>query len=471
MGRCVIPMPSMNTAQILGRLAALFLLVLGLNGQLLAQSQPVSALPSFQALVDATEPNQELVPPPGTYAGPVTITRPISIDGRNQVTIDADGKGSVIFLKTNGASIKNLHLTNSGNSHNDIDSGVQVRGDYNVIKDNRIDNTLFGVDLQQSSNNIVKGNHISSKAVELGVRGDAIRLWYSYHNKVTDNIIRNSRDMVVWYSKDNLIARNDARNGRYSLHFMYSHYNEVVDNYYENNSVGIFLMYSNGMHIKNNYIAHAIGPTGVGIGFKETSGVLISGNQILYCALGLYLDVSPEDPENPNQIHNNLIAYSSVGVNFLNDWEGNLLRNNRFIGNITQVTVSGGGKTANRNLWEGNFWDDYQGFDQDGDGIGDTPYELYSYADRLWMDVPAVQFFKGSPVLEVLDFLERLAPFSEPNMLVRDKKPRMGREFAAFKDESKTSPNADDEDDKAAAPTGASDGYDALKALQQSLGQ
>lgn len=450
----------------LGRWLTLALLALGLDAPALAQ-----ALPSFQALVDATEPNQELVAPPGTYAGPVTITKPISIDGKNQVTIDGGGKGSVIFLQTNGATLKNLHLTNSGNSHNDIDSGVQVRGDFNVIKDNRIDNSLFGVDLQQSSNNIVRGNRISSKDVELGVRGDAIRLWYSYNNKVTDNIIRDSRDMVVWYSKDNLIARNDARNGRYSLHFMYSHYNEVIDNYYENNSVGIFLMYSNGMHIKNNYIAHAIGPTGVGIGFKETSDVVISGNQILYCALGLYLDVSPQDPDATNRIHDNLIAYSNVGVNFLNDWKGNLLRNNRFKGNITQVTVSGSGKTANRNLWEGNFWDDYQGFDLDGDGIGDTPYELYSYADRLWMDVPPAQFFKGSPVLEVLDFLERLAPFSEPNMLVRDKKPRMGIHWVAAKteDQDAADESATDEESPSATPGG--DGFDALKALQQSLGQ
>ena len=39
---------------------------------------------------------------------------------------------------------------------------------------------------------------------------------------------------------------------------------------------------------------------------------------------------------------------------------------------------------------------------------GDTPHELYAYADRLWQDQPYAQFFKGSPLLEVLDFLERL---------------------------------------------------------------
>ena len=421
--------------------------------------------PSFQELVDATEPGGILVPPPGVYAGPVIITDPITIDGRGKVTVDAGGKGSVVSLETDGATIKNMRLTNSGESHNDLDSGVLVKGNFNVIKDNVIDNCLFGVDLSQSENNIVRGNRISSKDVELGVRGDAIRLWYSFNNKITDNVIRDSRDTVVWYSRDNLIARNDARGGRYSLHFMYSQYNEVVDNHYEDNAVGIFLMYSDGVVVRNNYIAHATGATGMGIGFKETSDVDVSANQVLYCATGLYLDVSPYQPDTTNIIHDNLIAYSGIGVLFLNDWKGNDFKGNRFKGNITQVAVSGA-RTAKRNLWQGNFWDDYQGFDQDLDGIGDGFYEYYNYADRIWMDVPAARFFKASPVLEVLDFLERLAPFTDPEMVLRDDKPWMTAALAIEDAEARAKSEA--------SPAGAreeSGGFDALKALRDSIGR
>ncbi|WP_428610499.1 nitrous oxide reductase family maturation protein NosD [Sedimenticola sp.] len=383
--------------------------------------------PSFQALVDAASENSTLTPPPGTYAGPVTIDKSLVIDGQGKVVIDGGGKGSVIYLDSDGVTLRGLRLTNSGDSHNDIDSGIQVRGNFNVIKDNVIDNTLFGIDLGQAENNIIRRNRISSKPVDIGIRGDSIRLWYSFNNKITDNIIRDSRDMVVWYSKDNLIARNDSRGGRYSLHFMYAQHNEVVDNHYEDNQVGIFLMYSDSVTIKHNYIAHAIGPTGLGVGFKETSDVDVIDNQILYCATGIYLDVSPYDPEATNRITGNLIAFSGIGVQFLNDWKGNILKHNRFKGNITQVTV-GGGKTAKRNVWDSNYWDDYEGFDRDLDGVGDRPYELYGYADRIWMDVPYAQFFKGSPVLEVLDFLERLAPFTDPDMLLRDEKPLMSAE-------------------------------------------
>ncbi len=381
-------------------------------------------LPPLQPLVDAASKGDTVIPPPGIYAGPVIIDEGITLDGQNKVTIDGGGKGSVIYLDTDGASIRNLRLINSGESHNDIDSAIQVRGNFNVIKDNVIEDTLFGIDLGQAENNIIRRNKISSKKFEVGMRGDAIRLWYSFNNKITDNEIIDSRDFVVWYSNDNIIRGNSVSGGRYSLHFMYSRYNLVEDNHFFNNSTGIFLMYSDGLVIRNNYIASATGAAGVGIGFKETSDITIENNQILYCATGLYIDVSPYDPETTNMMKNNVIAFNGIAIRFLNDWTGNHFIENNFKGNITQVMVSGGG-TANRNNWQGNYWDDYEGFDIDKDNTGDTPYELYAYADRLWMDVPSAQFFMGSIFLEVIDFLERLAPFSEPKLLVRDQSPQL----------------------------------------------
>ena len=47
--------------------------------------------------------------------------------------------------------------------------------------------------------------------------------------------------------------------------------------------------------------------------------------------------------------------------------------------------------------------DDYAGR-ADRDGIGDTPYEQYAYADRIWMDVPPARFSLAPPMLEVLIF-------------------------------------------------------------------
>jgi nitrous oxidase accessory protein len=381
-------------------------------------------LKPLQPLIDAATKGDIVIPPPGVYAGPVIINDAIALDGMNQVTIDGGGAGSVIYIDTDGASVRNLRIINSGESHNDIDSAIQVRGNFNVIKDNVIEDTLFGIDLGQAENNIIRRNKISSKGSDIGMRGDAIRLWYSFNNQIVDNEITNSRDFVVWYSGDNVISGNSVSGGRYSLHFMYSRFNKVENNRFFNNNTGIFLMYSDGLEIRNNYIASAIGAAGVGIGFKETSGITVENNQILYCATGLYIDVSPHDPDSNNMIKDNLIAFNGIAIRFLNDWTGNQFVKNNFKGNIAQVVVSGGG-SANRNDWQGNYWDDYEGFDINGDGTGDTPYELYAYADRLWMDLPRAQFFMGSIFLEVIDFIERLAPFSDPKLLLRDQMPQL----------------------------------------------
>ncbi|MCB2101541.1 MAG: nitrous oxide reductase family maturation protein NosD [Rhodobacterales bacterium] len=409
-------------------MAARVLLVVGLVLGLVPAAFGLPAAkpqPGLQDMVDAAAKGDVVAPPPGTYAGPVVIDKPLTLDGQDgAVTIDAGGKGSVLILDTDGATVRGLHLVNSGDSHNDIDAGIQVRGNYNVIKDNRIENTLFGVDLSKSHNNVVRRNVIRGKDFHLGVRGDAIRLWYSRNNKIEQNDIALTRDSVIWYSVDNVLSGNTFRGGRYGTHFMYSQYNLVKDNTYEGNSVGIFLMYSDGVVVRDNHISHGQGATGMGVGLKESSDVTIAGNDIVYCATGIYTDVSPFQPDTLNRMYDNRIAFNSIGILFHNDWTGNVLRDNIFESNYVQVSVNAKASAA-RNDWAGNHWDDYRGFDRDGDGVGDTPHEMRVYADRIWMDVPHASFFRAAPSLTLIDFLERLAPFSEPILLLRDDKPKM----------------------------------------------
>jgi nitrous oxidase accessory protein len=41
------------------------------------------------------------------------------------------------------------------------------------------------------------------------------------------------------------------------------------------------------------------------------------------------------------------------------------------------------------------------------------------------METPMATFFRNSPALELLDFLERLAPFAGPALILHDPTPRM----------------------------------------------
>ena len=380
-------------------------------------------VPWFQTLVDQASPGSVLKPPPGVYAGPVLVNKPLTIDGGGKVTIDGGGKGTVMVLEAEGATLRNLHLSGSGDSHDSDDACLNLRGHHNLVEGLRIDDCLFGIDLKQSDHNTLRENHIRSKDRELGVRGDGLRLWYSNHNLIEKNEVIDSRDMVAWYSNFNTYRGNIGKRSRYSIHFMFAKDSVVEGNSFYDNAVGVYLMYTERVHIRNNVISHATGAAGMALGFKESSDSDIEHNEIIYCAVGVGSDLSPFEPDTSIRFKGNRFAYNGIAIRFTSELGGNLLTDNAFEGNLTDVVQMGRG-VSEKNQWRGNYFADYQGFDRNGDGIGDTPHELYSYADQIWIEQPAAQFFKTAPVLELLDFLERLAPFSSPELQLRDDAPR-----------------------------------------------
>ncbi|MBF0454114.1 MAG: nitrous oxide reductase family maturation protein NosD [Magnetococcales bacterium] len=376
----------------------------------------------LQARLDAAPEGAVLMLTPGTYQGPLVITKPVTLDGGDQVLIKGSGEGTVLVIKSDRVTVKNLKIQGSGKLHNNVDACIHLKGDNNQILDNQLSECLFGMDVAESDGNLISGNSISSYDMELGLRGDALRLWYSKNNIVRNNVVRNARDIVIWYSGDNLLEGNDVMGGRYSIHFMYANGNTIRNNRFDDNAVGIFLMYTEKTLVEGNMIRNAAGSTGLCLGMKDASEVQVIGNQMIYCSSGIYLDQSPYQPDTENLFKNNQVAFNGVGVLFHMSLKGNRFVGNQFIGNFIPVSVDSRGH-AKDSVWQGNYWDTYQGFDRNGDGVGDTPFSLYFHADKLWMDAPNLKFFFGSPVLAALDFLEKLAPFSDPELVMRDSAP------------------------------------------------
>ncbi len=382
---------------------------------------------TLQAAIDHAPKGSKLELPAGVYHGNIVIDKPLIIDGKNQkAIIEGEGKGTVVTIKSPFVTLQNLTIRHSGAEHESVDAGISMQKVHHChILHNRLEDVLFGIDMQQCDENNISGNDITSKPFDLGLRGDAIRLWYSNDNTLTRNRITKARDFVVWYSHGNLIAHNYGEYGRYSLHFMYTGKNIVRDNTFRHNSVGIFFMYSQDTLAEGNLIQNSMGTTGLGIGMKDCSNYTIRNNKILYCARGLYIDRSPFEPDTVNTITHNYILYNSEGVHFHSLSLHNIFKKNIIKGNIDTVVNDSYNTKVTENIWDGNYWDDYEGFDRDGDGIGDTPYNLYYYADKMWLLNPNVKFFYGSPVISILNFLAKLAPISEPVKLLTDPHPKI----------------------------------------------
>ncbi len=383
----------------------------------------------LQDVIDKADENSIINLPKGVYKGDIVITKPLTIIGHpDGSTIYGSGTSTVIKIKSSFVTLKNLIIRHSGEMHQNLDSAVTLDNvKYIEVIDCDIDDCLFGIDMQNVTNSKIIGNRIKSKDFDLGLRGDGLRLWYSNDNLIKGNHLIKTRDMVVWYSMGNIIEENFGEYGRYSLHFMYTGANIVRNNTYEHNSVGIFFMYSRDTIATGNIIKNSLGATGMGIGLKEASNFTITNNTVIYCAQGFYIDWSPFEYEMRNLIENNNILYNAEGMHFHAISLHNDIKNNNFVGNMENVVNDSKKTQISQNVWDGNYWDDYEGFDRDKDGIGDTPYQAYSYADKMWLYNPSVKFFYGSPVIAIIDFLAKLAPFSEPVLQLSDNNPRMKR--------------------------------------------
>ncbi|RUM88496.1 MAG: hypothetical protein DSZ23_04410, partial [Thermodesulfatator sp.] len=117
------------------------------------------------------------------------------------VVIVGDGSGSVVKVTSSFVTLKNLRITHSGDRHDKLDGAISLENvKHCEINTVHIDDCLFGIDFQNTSNSKIINNYITSKDSSIGLRGDGIRLWYSNDNLIENNTLYKSRDIVVWYS-------------------------------------------------------------------------------------------------------------------------------------------------------------------------------------------------------------------------------------------------------------------------------
>ncbi len=80
--------------------------------------------------------------------------------------------------------------------------------------------------------------------------------------------------------------------------------------------------------------------------------------------------------------------------------------------------------------WEGNAWSDYAGYDLDGDGVGDLPYELKDLSGALTARHPDLAFLRGTLALALVGVAGEVVPLFAPKPILRDPAPRMNLEVA-----------------------------------------
>lgn len=411
-------------------LLPLLLALLATSNQGHAQQTQETAISAEQlpTALAAAQPGDTIEVDGGVFYGSLHVDRPVTLVGRNWPVLDGQGEGTVLQITAPDSTVEGFVIRNSGDSLDQENSGVVVEAANITVRNNRFENTLFGIYLSRANGGTVHGNVILGKDLDVARRGDAIRIWYSNDVTISENTVERGRDVVLWYSERLTLRDNDINGGRYGLHFMYCDDAHIEGNLLRNNSVGAYLMYSRRMIMERNTVAANRGPSGFGVGLKDMDDAIVVDNLFLDNRVGAYLDASPREVDSIGRFEGNVFAYNDIGVQMLPAVRHNEFETNSFIDNGEHVAIAGGGRPG-ENAWTvgdaGNFWSDYAGFDANSDGLGDISYTSQRLFEDLMQREPSLRLFLYSPATDALDFAARAFPAVRPQPKLEDSAPLM----------------------------------------------
>ncbi len=374
---------------------------------------------SISAAVQAAAAGDTVKVERGYYVDHVVIDKPLRLQGVNRPTISGENQGDVIRVKSPDVVIEGFIIRDSGGDLTAQNAGIYVEPGAHraIIRNNDFAYTLFGMWLEKANEVEVTNNLITGKRdFASAQRGNGIQLYNCYDAKIIGNNISFVRDGIyVDVSFRILFRGNKMHHVRYGTHYMNSHDNIWEENDAYSNRGGLALMEVRRQIVRNN---RTWDNSDHGIMLRTIQDSVVENNIIVGNSKGFFI----YDAEY-NVLKGNLVMGNRIGVHL---WAGSInndVDHNDFIQNHNQIRY-----VATRNeLWgkgKGNYWSNYVGWDADGDGIGDTPYEANDVVDRLNWKYPLVKLLLNSPAVQSLRLIARQFPLLR-GPSVRDNNPRM----------------------------------------------
>lgn len=356
----------------------------------------------------------------GTYLeSNIEIDKSITIIGRDNPIIDAQGKGKIFTVTADNVSISGLTIKNSGISYLEDNAGVRLEEVTGCkISNNKFINNFFSIYTAKSSDCVIENNFIIGLKGRESNSGNGVHLWYCKNITIINNNISNHRDGIYFeFVRNGRISNNVSKNNiRYGLHFMFSDSCEYRENKFQNNGAGVAVMYTKNVLMDNNTFKHNWGAASYGILLKDISDSEIINNHFEENSVGIFIEGCSRIIVTKNNFLKNGWA-----IKLMANSMGNNFKQNNFIANSFDVSTN---SKQNFNTFESNYWSNYSGYDLDKDGFGDIPFRPVTMFSMMVESHSTSLILLNSLFIQILDIAERVIPALTPDALM-DIKPKM----------------------------------------------
>jgi nitrous oxidase accessory protein len=385
---------------------------------------------TLQERIDAVAPGETVRIEAGVNAGPIVISKPLTLIGEPGAEVRGNGSGKVVAIACDDVTIRDLRITGSGLRLSDDDAAVFVTGNRAKIENCVIADSLHGIYLKKVSDAQILNNRIQGKTtlaastepVEKGIgqsaencdttlvsnrRGNGVHQWNCEGNLIRGNEISDARDGIYFsFTNNSRVENNLIHHVRYGLHYMYSDRNVFENNTFSDNAAGAAIMFSKDVVVRGNHFVNNRGHRAYGLIFQSSDRSRLEQNEISENAVGLSFNQC-----NQNEIVGNRVTRNYIGLRFGSNSDANRFTENIFARNVHPIET--GASDVSGSLWAvngvGNFWDTGLELDLDRDGIIDIPHRELDLFGTLRRDFPAIAFLSDSPAVKLLRFANERA--------------------------------------------------------------